>query len=143
MKESMPSKARMKSLSDKLSIFMSFTFFIFSYLYFSNQDSTFFFVLYSIFILCYVGIGGYVSLELLFYHKKNLDRKKFLYRSAVSESELDTLVCIHYIILFMALSIPLYMEAAIIYYWISMFIFFDTIFLFVWGKRLVSRNEAP
>jgi len=143
MKESMPSEARMKSLSDKLSIFMSFTFFIFSYLYFSNQDSTFFFVLYSIFILYYVGIGGYVSLELLFYHKKNLDRKKFLYRSAVSESELDTLVCIHYIILFMALSIPLYMEAHILSYWISMFIFFDTIFLFVWGKRLVSRNEAP
>lgn len=143
MKESMPSEARMKSLSDKLSIFMSFTFFIFSYLYFSNQDSTFFFVLYSIFILYYVGIGGYVSLELLFYHKKNLDRKKFLYRSATSESELDTLACIHYIVLFMALTIPLYMEAAIIYYWISMFIFFDTIFLFVWGKRLVSRNEAP
>lgn len=143
MKESMPIEPRLKALSDMLSIFMSFTFLVISYIFFKNQDNNFYLVLYCLYVIYYAGIGGYLSLELLFYNKKSLARKQLLYSSALSASNLDTLVCIHYIFVCMALTIPLYMEAHIIYYFISMFIFLDTIFLFVWGKRLVSRNEAP
>jgi len=143
MEDIIPTEEQKKKMSDIFSLALSCIFLIVSYSFFNNLENKFYLILYVILVIYYIFINGLYLISSLFSDKKDPETRKICYDWGVIESTLTTTLCLSHIILCLALTIPLYSEANIIYYFISLFIFLIIFFSFVLGKILVSRNEAP